>query len=398
MAPKERMVEVMRSSYGRLLAILASKAGDILIAEDALSDAFEKALIHWPKDMPKNPDAWLLTVARNRLIDMQRRDARIDFREEVPEPEEPETQNTDIPDDRLKLMFVCAHPAIDPRMHTPLMLQTVLGLDSDVIARAFLLPPTTMAKRLVRSKRKIRDSVVAFQLPTAEDLPSRVSAVLEAIYGAFSHDWMGEGRLAEEAFFLATLLVDLMADDAEVLGLAAVIAFSLSREQARIVDDQFVPLEDQNPSKWNTDMLQRATSYLNRAQGLGQLGRFQLEAAIQSVHADRLHTGVTNWPALVQLHLGLSHIAPTIGATVSYAAALGKAGKAAEGLMALLKIDNKVRAGFAPAQATEAYLLSELGRSKDAVAAYESAIALTPEPPLRRYLERKRKELLNQSI
>ncbi len=396
MAPKERLAEVMRSSYGRLLAILASRAGDILIAEDALSDAFAKALIYWPKDMPKNPEAWLLTVARNRLIDVQRRDARIDFRDNLPEPQEPEIQHAGIPDDRLKLMFVCAHPAIDARMHTPLMLQTVLGLDSDAIARAFMLPKTTMAKRLVRAKRKIRDTAVAFQIPDTEDLQIRVSAVLEAIYGTFSQDWMGEGPLAEEALFLATLLTDLMPNDAEVLGLAALIAFSLSREQARVVGDLFVPLEDQDPSKWNAGLIQKATSYLSRAQAIGKLGRFQLEAAIQSVHADRLHTGVTNWPALVQLHLGLSHIAPTIGATVSYAAALGKVGKPEEGLSALLQVDEKVRVGFAPAQATLAYLLSELGRVQDAVAAYDAAIALTPEPPLTRYLESKRAELRNR--
>lgn len=396
MAQHERMAEVMRSSYGRLLAILASRAGDILIAEDALSDAFAKALIHWPKNMPKNPEAWLLTVARNRLIDAKRRDARIDFRDEVPEPQEPELQHSDIPDDRLKLMFVCAHPAIDTRMHTPLMLQTVLGLDSDVIAQAFLLPHTTMAKRLVRAKQKIRDTAVAFQVPDAEELPGRVSAVLEAVYGAFSQDWMGDGPLAEEALFLATLLVDLMPEDAEVLGLAAMITFSMSREHARVEGEQFVPLEEQDPSKWNAGLIQKATSYLGQAEAIGQLGRFQLEAAIQSVHADRLNTGVTNWPALVQLHLGLSHIAPTIGATVGYAAALGKAGKAEEGLSALLGIDEKVRAGFAPAQATQAYLLSRLGRAQDAINAYEIAIALTPEPPLRRYLESKRKELRNQ--
>ncbi|MEM8978271.1 MAG: DUF6596 domain-containing protein [Pseudomonadota bacterium] len=396
MAPQERMAEVMRSSYGRLLAILASKAGDILIAEDALSDAFAKALIHWPKDMPKNPEAWLLTVARNRLTDMQRRDARIDFRNALPEPQALELQHDDIPDDRLKLMFVCAHPAIDPRMHTPLMLQTVLGLEAEVIARAFLLPHTTMAKRLVRTKRKIRDTAVAFKIPHSEDLPNRLNAVLEAIYGAFSQDWMVDGLLAEEALFLATLLVDLMPDNAEVLGLASVIAFSLSRQEARVEDGQFVPLEEQDPSRWTTALILQATYYLQRAQTLGQLGRFQLEAAIHSVHADRLNTGETNWPALVQLHLGLSHIAPTIGATVSYAAALGKAGNPEDGLKVLLDIEEKIRAGYAPAQATRAFLLSELGRTQEALGAYQQAIALTPEPPLRRYLESKHAALCDQ--
>ena len=398
MAPQERMAEVMRSSYGRLLSILASQTGDILIAEDALSDAFAKALIHWPNDMPKNPEAWLLTVARNRLIDIKRRDKRIDFRDTLPEPPAPEREHTDIPDDRLKLMFVCAHPAIDTRMHTPLMLQTVLGLGSELIARAYLLPHSTMAKRLVRAKQKIRDTAVAFQIPATEDMPSRVSAVLEAIYGAFSQDWMGEGLFAEEALFLATLLADLMPNDAEVLGLAALIAFSLSRKDARIDGDQFLPLEDQDPTKWDVTLMVNASSYLGRAQSIGQVGRFQLEAAIQSVHADRLHTGVTNWVALVHLHLGLSRVAPTVGSAVSYAAALGKAGKAEDALRVLLEMDETILVEFAPAQATLAYLWSEVGRPQDAVAAYDTAISLTPEPPLRRYLERKRNELRSQLL
>ncbi|MEM1398509.1 MAG: DUF6596 domain-containing protein, partial [Pseudomonadota bacterium] len=350
-------------------------------------------LIHWPKGLPKNPDAWLLTVARNRLTDIQRRDAKIDFRDEMPEVAQPETAPSEIPDDRLKLMFVCAHPAIDARIHTPLMLQTVMGLEAEVIARAFLLPPSTMAKRLVRAKRKIRDAGIAFQLPEPEELPGRLSSVLEAIYGAFSRDWMGEHALAEEAFFLAALLVDLMPDSAEVLGLVALIAYTMSRDEARVRDGEFVPLEEQDTSRWDSDLVQRAGAYLARAKAQNQLGRFQLEAAIQAVHADRLNTGVTNWPALVQLHLGLSHIAPTIGATVGYAAALGKAVGAEEGLQALHQIEEKVRAAFGPAQATQAYLLGKLGQTQDAAAAYDRAIALTVEPPLRRYLEKKRAAL-----
>lgn len=396
MTTDARMAEVMRASYGRLLAILAARAGDILVAEDALSDAFAKALIHWPKNMPKNPEGWLLTVARNRLTDIQRRDARIEFRDEMPDATQEEPAPTDIPDERLKLLFVCAHPAIDPRIHTPLMLQTVMGLDAEIIARAFLLPHSTVAKRLVRAKRKIRDAGIAFQVPDAEELPDRQSAVLEAIYGAFSHDWMGEGSLGEEALFLAALLADLLPHDPEVLGLAALIAYTLSREEARVQDGVFVPLEDQDPSLWNTDLMQRASSWLARAQAQGSFGRFQLEGAIQSVHADRVNTRVTNWEALVQLHLGLSHIAPTIGATVGYAAALGKAAGPEDGLNVLHQVDGQIRAAFAPAQATEAYLLSELGRLDDAAQAYDRAIALTVEPPLRMYLETKRAALQTQ--
>jgi len=389
MTLEARMADVMRASYGRLLAILSSRTNDILLAEDALSDAFAKALIHWPDTMPRNPEAWLLTVARNRLTDMARRDARIEFHDEVPQTGEAEAVEDGFPDERLKLMFVCAHPAIDPRLHTPLMLQTVLGLEAEAIAQAFLVPHSTMAKRLVRAKRKIRDAGVAFQIPQPEDLGPRLSAVLEAVYGAFSRDWLGAGALAEEALYLASLLVDLLPQEPEALGLAALIAYTASREEARVLDGVFVPLEEQDTSKWDTDLLTIAQDYLAQAQALNSFGRFQLEAAIQAVHADRLTTGVTNWDALVQLHLGLSRIAPTIGATVGYAAALGKAVGPQEGLEALCKIDPTVRATFAPAEATRAYLLCELGETQTALAAYQRALSLTTEPPLRQFLQMK---------
>ncbi|MEO0358100.1 MAG: DUF6596 domain-containing protein [Pseudomonadota bacterium] len=393
-----RMDTVMRASYGRLLAILSSRTNDILLAEDALGDAFAKALIHWPNEMPKNPEAWLLTVARNRLTDIVRRDARIEFHDDVPEADTPPSDPSDFPDERLKLMFVCAHPAIDRGIHTPLMLQTVLGVETDAIAQAFLLPHATMAKRLVRAKRKIRDAGVAFQIPEQDELPPRLCAVLEAIYGAFSRDWLGAGELAQEALYLASLLADLMPDAPEVLGLAALIAYTLSREDARVRDGTFVPLEDQDTNLWDPDLLQFAQGLLAKAQSKQAFGRFQLEAAIQAVHADRLNTGVTNWDALVQLHLGLSRVAPTIGATVGYAAALGKAVGPRQGLDALETVDAKIRATFAPAEATRAYLLSALGRPQDALAAYDQAVALTREPPLREYLQTKCAELRQQLI
>lgn len=393
MTAEARIAEVMRASYGRLLAILASRTGDILAAEDAMSDAFAMALKRWPTEMPKNPEAWLLTVARNRLKDIKRRDARIDYRDDLPEAVQPDVRQDEIPDDRLKLMFVCAHPAIDARIHTPLMLQTVMGLEADVIAQAFLLPASTMAQRLVRAKRKIRDAAVAFQIPAQEDLHQRLSAVLEAIYGAFSRDWLGEDTLAEEALFLATLMADLMPDDPEVLGLAALITYTLSRENARVQDGQFVALEDQDASRWNKDLITYASVYLAKAKALNRFGRFQLEAAIQAVHADRLMTGIIDWHALAQLHFGLSQIAPTIGSAVGHAVAVGKAVGPKEGLDALYQVDAKARAAFGPAEATRGYLLSELGQIQEAYAAYERAIVLTTEEPLRRYLKTKQAAL-----
>ena len=260
-----RMASVMRDSYGRLLAILSTRSRDILRAEDALSDAFAKALIHWPCKMPENPEAWLLTVARNRLTDMARRDARVDFHDDVPGAEAPSVLSDAFPDERLKLMFGCAHPAIDARIHTPLMLQTVLGIDVEGIAQAFLVSHSTMAKRLVRAKRKIRDTAIAFQIPDQDEFAPRVSAVLEAIYGAFSRDWLGSGALAEEALYLATLLADLMPDNAEVRGLAARLLYTLSREAARVQDGSFVPLEEQDTALWDHGLLNLA-----RKRGLRQ--------------------------------------------------------------------------------------------------------------------------------
>ena len=402
-----RAEELARVAYGRLIAILAAKDGDIELAEDCLADAFAQALRVWPETgIPSNPDAWLLTVARNRRHDLRRSAAHrlSDSLEDVAhagalsiiEEIDPDA----IPDRRLALLFVCAHPAIDPAVRTPLMLQAVLGFDADQIARAFVIPPATMAQRLVRAKRRIRDARIPFVVPDRSHMPERLAPVLEAIYGAYAIDFPlvagSEPResLAAESHYLATTLADLLPDDAEALGLAALISLSLARRPARGTVDEFVPLDEQDPALWDAELVAQGERYLHRARALGQIGRFQIEAAIQSVHTTRATSGVTDWRALVTLHAALLSIAPTLGARVAYAAAIGRVDGAHAGLEALGAIADEAALRFQPAWATRAHLLAEAGRTEEAVRAYERAISLTTDNGARRHLERRRARLL----
>jgi predicted RNA polymerase sigma factor len=398
-----------RESHGRLLALLASRSGDLAAAQDALADAFRLALEQWPeRGVPDNPEGWLLTVARHRQLDGWRSAAS---KTSVPLDEEviqdmftADIDRDAIPDERMKLLFVCAHPAIDEALRAPLMMQTVMGLDAKTIGRAFLLPEATMAQRLVRVKRKIKDAVIPFALPSRSDMPERLDAVMEAIYGAFAIGWdlageaaaqHADGDLADEAQFLADLLVHLLPEDAEVLGLAACISLAGARRAARIaLDDRYVPLESQDVSRWDRTMADRGERLLKRARAQGRLGRFQLEAAIQSVHNARAHTGHTDWPALALLYEGLMRIAPSIGAAVGRATAIGHAQGPHAGLAALDLIEPAVRHAFQPAWATRAHLLTLAGRRPEAVEALDRAIALARGPRLLADLARRRDTLL----
>src|ERR1700692_4972460 len=307
-----RTVErVARESYGRLVASLSANTRDVASAEDALSNALVAALTTWPRDgVPQNPEAWLLTTARHSLIDHMRHQqvalanepTLLLLREESTEM----TLSPEFPDERLKLLFVCAHPAIDPGMHTPLMLQTVLGLDAARIAHAFLISPTTMGQRLVRAKTKIRDAGIRFEIPQERELPKRLDAVLEAIYAAFGIGWDDmagvdqRGRdLAEEAIWLARVLLELMPKEAEVHGLLALTFHCEARRAARrSADGRYVPLSEQDCQKWHLPLIPEAEPHLAAASGRGRAGRFQLEAAIQSVHAERAPGGRIQWNAI----------------------------------------------------------------------------------------------------
>jgi predicted RNA polymerase sigma factor len=385
-----RAGEVARSSYGRLLALLAAPTGDIATAEDALADAFERALGNWATSgIPDNPEAWLLTVARNRLRDRYKSAA---YRTST-ELEDEHTVLDDIdleaiPDKRLELLFVCAHPAIDANIRTPLMLQTVLGFESAQIAVAFAVPEPAMAQRLVRAKKRIRVSRIPFAVPTIADMPSRLPAVLEAIYGSYSIDWQGVAgssvreSMSAESLYLATTLATLLGDEPEAFGLVALIALSLSRAAARAGG---VPLDEQDPALWDGDLIEQGETALRRAHSFGTIGRFQLEAAIQSAHCARRDGQPTDFATLRKLYSSLLVLAPTLGAHVSLAATVAEVDGPDAGLAELDRAEasypGTVR--FQPLWATRAHLLSSAGRTGDARTAYETAVSLTTDAETR---------------
>ena len=405
-----------RASYGRLVALLAASTGDLALAEDALSGAFEQALTTWADaGVPANPEGWLLTVARNRQRDVWKSPAHratrpldaggddhsaadaVDRRLGAVASIDPiaDVDPFAIPDKRLELLFVCAHPAIDPAVRTPLMLQVVLGFEASQVAAAFAVPPAAMAQRLVRAKRRIRDTRIPFAVPDRRAMAERLPPVLEAVYGCHAIAWReGAGSLAGEAQYLAVTLAALLEREPEAWGLAALVTLSLARQpaiRARADRPPFVPLDEQDPATWDAALIAEGEEYLRRvSEHAGPPGRFQLEAAIQAVHCDRRRSGAMDWRALRTLYLALDGIAPSLGARVALAAVTGRIDGPDAGLAAL---PPEPADGFQPWWAARADLLDRAGRSGEAAEAYARAADLADDAAVRDHLLARRRRL-----
>ena len=397
---------VARRSYGKLVALLAMRTRDVAAAEDALADAFAAALAEWPeRGCPANPEAWLMTVARRRAIDGARHRRvgdEVTNQLTILADEIDERDSGALPDRRLALLFACTHPALEAAIHTPLMLQVVLGLEAKTIASAFLMSPAAMSKRLVRAKNKIREAGIPFSVPEREELPERLAAVLEAVYAVYAEGWtdpaggdIGRRDLTGEALFLAQLLVELLPEEPETMGLLALMLYAQARCDARRdAAGEYVPLSAQDPATWNEPMIDAANALLRRASALNAIGRFQLEAALQSAHVYRCRTNLPNWDEIVQLYDALLVIAASPVVAVNRALALAERDGPQAALDALEPYADDPRlADYQPYWAARADLLARAGATAEALGAYDLAIGLERDPALRRFLQRKRIEL-----
>jgi RNA polymerase sigma-70 factor (ECF subfamily) len=395
-----------RRSYGKLVAFLAARTRDVVGAEDALSEAFAAALAGWPvRGVPANPEGWLLTVARRKMVDAVRTRIHDEaaaetllLLEELAEP----AIDDELPDQRLALLFACAHPGIERSARSPLMLQTVLGFDAATIASAFLVSPSGMSQRLVRAKAKIRQAGIPFHVPARAELPGRLDAVLEAIYAAYAEGWSdAEGadprrrNLADEAIWLGRLVAALLPGEPEALGLLALMLHAHARRAARRDDrGDYVPLAAQDTARWDEALIEEAESLLRHAGEWGAPGRYQLEAAVQSAHCVRRRTGQADWAAVLQLYEALHALTGSPVAALNRAVALAQTQGAQAGLALLDALAGEPRlADYQPYWAARADLLARSGRRDDASAAYQRAIGLERDPAVRRFLQRRAQDL-----
>jgi RNA polymerase sigma-70 factor (ECF subfamily) len=407
---RETADAVARRSYGKLVAFLATRTRDVTAAEDALSEAFASALADWPRNgCPSNPEAWLMTVARRKMIDAARRrhsgETASPELQLMAEELDAAAEDAVIPDRRLALMFACAHPAIDAGIRAPLILQVVLGLDAETIASAFLLSPAAMGQRLVRAKSKIRHAGIPFRIPEREELRERLDTVLDAIYAAFAEGWIdaagtdiGRRDLAEEAIFLCRLVTELLPAEPEAMGLLALMLHAEARRPARRnARGDYVPLAEQDPVLWDSQMIDQAEALLLRASTLGTLesiGRYQLEGALQSAHVHRRRTGHANWAEVVQLYDALLALSGSPVVAINRALAIAEINGAGAALEAMQEVASDQRlAEYQPYWAARAELLTKTGAHAEARRAYEIAIGLERDPAVRRFLQNRQSAL-----
>jgi RNA polymerase sigma-70 factor (ECF subfamily) len=408
------LAELFRREAGRCTATLIRVLGDVDLAEDAVAEAFAIAAERWPSaGVPPNPGGWITTTARNRAIDRLRRESTRDDRHlaahrlhgepDAPEEEDPDMPDLDafvdvVPDDQLRLMFLCCHPALAADAQVALTLRLLGGLDTPEIARRFLVPEATLAQRIVRAKRKLRDNHAPYRVPRAAELPDRLQSVLTTLYliyteghTATSGDELGRRDLSAEATRLARVLVDLMPDEGEAVGLLALLLLTEARQPARVADDgSMVRLADQDRSRWDRDRIAEGHDLVRRCVRRNHPGPFQIQAAIAAVHADAATAEATDWSQVVALYDQLFALRPNPVVALNRAVAVAERDGAEAGLDALSAVDATSLAEYQPLHAVRADLLARAGRFGEAVAAYDRAIELSANLAERAFLEQQR--------